>query len=89
MHFALPDIGEEEIAEVVDALATDTYAESSGVPAATSTLAAKLTFLGTIARNKITQTATQQKILADDGTTTVATATVSDDGTTATRGEFA
>ena len=33
--------------------------------------------------------ATTQIIKADDGTTTIATSTVSDDGTTATRGEFA
>jgi hypothetical protein len=76
-------------AEVVDALATDTYAESAAVPAATSTLAAGIVWLRTLARNKITQTATTQLVKADDGTTTVGTSTVSDDGTTATRGEFA
>jgi hypothetical protein len=75
-------------AEVVDALSTDTYAEPAAVPAATATLAAKVGWLAALARNKVTQTATEQTVLADDGTTQVATATVSDDGTTYTRGEF-
>jgi hypothetical protein len=75
-------------AEVVDALSTDTYAEPAAVPAATATLAAKVGWLAALARNKVTQTATEQTVLADDGTTEVATATVSDDGTTYTRGEF-
>lgn len=75
-------------AEVVDALATDTYAEVSAVPAATSTIVAKINWLFIKARNKLTQTATAQVVKADDGTTTVATAAVSDDGTTATRSEF-
>jgi hypothetical protein len=75
--------------EVVDALATDTYAESATVPAATATLAAKISWLGTLARNKIEQTATTQTVRADDTTTAIATAAVSDNGTTAIRNEFA
>jgi len=76
-------------AEVVDALATDTYAESAGVPAATASLAEKIRWIATLSRNKITQTATTQLVKADDGSTTIGTSTVSDDATTATRGEFA
>lgn len=64
-------------------------AELSAVPAANASLDKKVNWLFMKARNKITQTATTQIIKADDGTTTVATSTVSDDGTTATRGEFA
>ena len=75
-------------AQIVAALNSDTYAESSAVPAATATLVAKIAWLATLARNKITQTATTQTVYADDGTTTVATSTVSDNGTTATRGEL-
>lgn len=75
--------------QVVAALNTDTYAEPSSVPAATATLVAKIGFLMALARNKITQTGTTQTLYADDGSTTVATAAVSDDGTTATRSEFA
>jgi hypothetical protein len=75
--------------QVVSALATDTYAEPTAPPAATATLAAKIAWLTILARNVVTQTATQQKVKADDGTTTVGTAAVSDDGSQFTRGEFA
>lgn len=75
-------------AEVVDVIRTDTVAELTGVPAANAALSAKINWLFMKARNLITQTATSQIVKADDGTTTVATSTVSDDGTTATRGEF-
>lgn len=75
-------------AEVVDVIRTDTLAELGAVPAATSTLADKINWLFMQARNTITQTATTQLVKADDTTTTVATSTISDDGTTATRGEF-
>lgn len=75
-------------AEVVDALAVDTYAESAAVPAATSTLAEKIRWLFTLSRNKITQTATTQTLRNDADTANVATAAVSDDGTTFTRGEW-
>ena len=76
-------------AEVVDVLATDTAAELAAVPAANASLKAKITFLAMLARNKLTQTSTQSKLYADDGTTQVGAATVSDDGTTYTRGELA
>lgn len=75
-------------AEVLDVLAVDTFAEPSAVPAATSTLKDKLNWLFSLARNKLTQTATTQTLYRDDGSTPTATSTVSDDGTTATRGEF-
>lgn len=76
-------------AEVLDVLATDTAAELGAVPAANASLKAKITFLAMLARNKITQTATTKTVFADDGSTQVAAATVSDDGTTYTRGELA
>lgn len=75
-------------AEVVDALATDTYAESASVPAATASLAAKIQWLATLARNKITQTSTTQTLRNDADSGNIATSTVSDDATTATRGEW-
>jgi len=75
-------------AEVVDALAVDTYAESAAVPAATASLAAKIQWLGTLARNKITQTSTTQLVRNDADSGTIGTSTVSDDGTTFIRGEF-
>lgn len=86
---ALNDLSAADVnAEVVDALSVDTYAEPASVPAATASLAAKIGWLFTLARNKITQTATIQTLRndADDGT--IGAASVSDDGTTATRGEW-
>jgi len=75
--------------EVVDALATDTYAESAGVVAATATIASMITWLKTLARNKITQTSTTQALRNDADAGNIATAAVSDDGTTAIRNEWA
>jgi hypothetical protein len=77
-------------AEVVDALATDTYAEpGQGTPAATTTLAAKINYLYKNWRNKKTQTSSQFSLYADDATTVDQKSATSDDGTTATRGEIA
>jgi hypothetical protein len=77
-------------AEVVDALATDTYAEpGQGAPATTTSLAAKLNYLYKNWRNKKTQTATEWSLFADDATTVDQKATVSDDATTATKTEIA
>ena len=76
-------------AEVVDALATDTYAEpGQGAPAATASLATKVGHLYKLARNKKTQTSSEFKVFADDGTTVDQKAAVSDDGTTTTVGEL-
>lgn len=75
-------------AEVVDALATDTYAEPASVPAATASLKDKIGWLFTLARNKITQTSTTQTVRNDADDATIATSTVSDNGTTFTRGEY-
>jgi len=77
-------------AEVVDALATDTYAEpGQATPGATTTLAVKLGYLYKAWRNKSTQTATEYNLYNDDTTTVGQKATVSDDATTATKGEVA
>lgn len=67
---------------------TAAQAEPTSVPAANATPLQKIAWLAMLARNKITQTATAQIVKADDGTTTVGTSPVSDDGTTFTRGEF-
>ena len=75
-------------AEVVDALATDTYAEPGSVPAATSSLKDKINWLFTLARNKRTQTSSTQTLRNDADNASISTSTVSDDGTTATRGEW-
>jgi hypothetical protein len=74
--------------EVVDALATDTYPEPSAPPAATASLKDKIGWNAALARNKVTQTATTQTLRNDADNGNIGTSTVSDDGTTFTRGEF-
>jgi hypothetical protein len=86
---ALNDISAANVAtEISDALTVDTRAELSAVPAANAPISDKLNWVFMLARNKIEQTATTTTVRADDTTTSVATSTVSDDGTTATRGEL-
>lgn len=76
--------------QVVDALNVDTYAEpAQGAPAATTTLANKISFIYKAWRNKVTQTATTYSLMNDDALTVDHKSTVSDDGTTFTRGEVA
>jgi hypothetical protein len=76
--------------EVVDTLATDTYAEpGQGTPAATASLSTKIGYLMKAWRNKKTQTAAQFSLLNDDAVTVDQKAVVSDDGTTTAVGEIA
>jgi hypothetical protein len=85
---ALNDLSAAEVnAEVVDALATDTYAEPTSVPAATSSLKDKIGYLFTRVRNKREQTSSTETIYQDDAATVLATASKADDGTTLTKGE--
>ena len=83
------ELGPAEVnAEVVDALNTDTYAEpGQGAPGATISLAAKIGYLYKSWRNRSTQTATQYSLYNDDATTVDHKSTVSDNGTTADKGE--
>lgn len=74
--------------EVKDVLETDTHAEPSAVPAATASLKDKINWQSALARNKLLQTATTQTLRNDADAADIATATVSDDGTTATREEW-
>ena len=76
-------------AEVVDGLNVDTYAEPSAVPAATASIQAKVAWIAAKARNKITETSTAQVVRNDGDSGTIGTSTVSDDGTTGTRGKYA
>jgi hypothetical protein len=75
-------------AEVLDVLATDTFAEVSGVIAATSSLKDKINWLFALARNKLTQTATTTTLRNDADSGDLATSTTSDNGTTMTRSEW-
>ncbi len=73
--------------EVLDVLTVDTFAEPSGVPAATASIVDKLGWMQLKTRNKMEQTNTTQSYKNDADTLTVSTASVSDDGTTFTKGE--
>lgn len=75
------------VATVTD-ITTTAQAELSAPPASNAAPLAKLNWLFILAKNKLTQTSTTQLVKANDGSTTVGTSTVSDDGTTATRGVF-
>ena len=75
-------------AEVVAALITDLYAESAGVPAATASIKDKLNWIATVMRNKATQTATTKTIRNDGDSGDIASATISDDAVTFTRGKY-
>jgi len=88
---ALNDLSAAAVnAEVVDALNVDTYAEpGQGAPAATASLAAKIGYLYKNWRNRKTQIADTWKLMNDDASTVDQKATVSDDGTTAEKGEVA
>lgn len=73
-------------AEVVDALATDAYAEPSGVPAATAALTTKLGYLYMALRNQVTVTASKKTFFDDSGAAEWEKY-LSDDGTTYTETE--
>jgi hypothetical protein len=75
-------------AQVVDALATDTYAEpGQATPASTLSLAAKINYLIKAWRNRSTQSDDTYTLYNDDATTAGQVATVSDNGTVFDRGE--
>lgn len=77
-----------ESGDAFAALTTTTYAQPSAALATPATLKDMIRWIAMLARNQIKQTATTQTLLADDGTTTVSTATVSDDGTQVLRGKW-
>lgn len=86
---ALNDISTADVnAQVVDVIRTDTATELSAVPAASPNLHAMVQFMYMAVRNKETQTASARTV-ANDAGTAIASSTVSDDGTTYTKGEFA
>jgi hypothetical protein len=76
-------------ADAVDEIWAKAMTELGSVPGVTGTVLQALEWLFLLARNKITQTSTTQTLRNDTDTATIATAAVSDDGTTATRNEWA
>lgn len=73
-------------AEVVDALSVDTYAEPSGVPPATTTLAVKIGRIYMTLRNQLTVTAAKKQFFNDAGAADWEK-DLTDDGTTYTETE--
>lgn len=67
---------------------TNVDLEVSSVPAASSTMMARVGWLFALARNRILQTATEQTLRNDDDDADIATASTSDDGTTFERGPW-
>lgn len=76
-------------AEVLDVLTVDTFAEPASIPSATATLKDKIGWMQAVSRNKVTQTSTTQVVRNDGDSANIASSTVSDDGTTFTRGKYA
>jgi hypothetical protein len=75
-------------AQIIEALSVDILAEISTIPGASSTLTDRIGLLFALARNKLTQTSSLQTVFADNGSTTIGTATVADNGTTFTRNKL-
>lgn len=86
--FVIIAVHEHPVSETVDAIWAKTMTELSSVPGVTGTVLAALEWLFLQARNKGTQTSTTKTMRndADDGN--IATAAISDDGTTFTREEW-
>ncbi len=77
-------------AEVVDALASDTYAAPPAAPLPSASLAAKINWAHALNLHIIEQTSAHQNVLSYDGSSTIGSAsvTLSSDSLTLTRGRF-
>lgn len=75
--------------EVYDSLIAGATGEpGQGAPPASASFVTKIAYLYKAWRNKVEQTATEYSLYADDASTKDQKATVSDDGSTLTRGEM-
>jgi len=85
----LNDISSANVAtEISDALTVDTHTELTSVPPDDTTLINMLLWQFALARNKVSQSSTTKTLSADDGSASIATATISTDGVTVTRAEY-
>lgn len=76
-------------ASAIDAILDDApSAELSAVPSTTGTLRQMIQFIFSYFRNKKTITLTTETLFKEDASTSLGTATVSDDGITMTKGEM-
>ena len=76
-------------ADAVDEIWDEPLTEPSAVFAWANNFRQALNWMAALSRNKITQTSTTQTLRNDADAGNIATSAVSDDGTTATRGEWA
>lgn len=76
-------------ADAIDEIWDEAMTESAGVPAVTASFRDALKWMFALTRNKLTQTTTTQTLRNDADSGDIATAAVSDNGTTATRAEWA
>lgn len=83
------ELATDAVTEIVDAVWAKTMTELSAVPGVTGTALAALSWLFELSRNKLTQTSTTSTLYKDDASTTLATSTTADDGTTFSRTEWA
>lgn len=72
----------------VDEIWAKALTELSAVPGVTASILDALNWVFTVSRNKIEQTSSTSTLRKDDGTTSLATSAVSDNGTTFERGEW-
>lgn len=85
---ALNDISEAQVkAQVTEVVTVDPTAEPTSVPAANASMVDKLAYIFANQVNKIMQTSTTQTLRNSTDTANIATASVSDDGTTTTKGK--
>lgn len=83
------ELATDAVNEIRDAVWAKAMAELGAVPGVTASTLDALQWLFLLSRNKVTQTATTQLLRNDADSATIGTSTVSDDGTTFVRGEFA
>jgi hypothetical protein len=87
-NLVLP-ITASDLSDIASAVWARPGVEPTTVVSPTGTMGAKVDWLTALSRNKITQTATVQSLRNDADGADIASAAVSDDGTTFIRGEFA
>jgi hypothetical protein len=78
----------DAVSEIVNAVWAHAGADPASAPSATATKAAMINWLFALARNKRTTTATTETLRNDADNASIATASVSDDATTFTRGKW-
>lgn len=85
---SLNDISASDVLTQVNAALDASGSELTAIPTTTGTLRQKINFLFQYFRNKKTQTSTTETLFKEDASTSLGTATLSDNGTTATKGEM-